>query len=283
MADHEKLKDNRVLVTGGTTGIGRETVRLLAGRGARVLTFGRDPAALREALECAPGAIGLTADFSTIEGLERVFAEVDSRLGGIDILVSCAALGAEPIHEMADEDWRYVIDTNLRVDNWLGGLDILVACAGVGSGPLMEMDDAGWRHVIESNLVSYVACTKGPIDRSKTSGTKDGMIILVGSISVNIQAVGESVYNAGKGGVASFAETLRKELIPANFRLTLIEPGAIASAMQPFPPEERRRQMEAYKMLPPEQVAEAILFAATRPAGIDVVTLRIEPLDQKIY
>ena len=108
------------------------------------------------------------------------------------------------------------------------------------------------------------------------------MIILIGSISVHIKAVGESVYNAAKGGVASFAETLRKELIPDRIRLTLIEPGAIASAMQPFSPEERQRQMEADKLLPPAQVAEAILFAATRPAGVDVVTLRIEPLDQKI-
>jgi len=170
-----------------------------------------------------------------------------------------------------------------RVDQWLGGLDILVACAGVGSGPLMEMDDAGWRYVIESNLLSYVACTKGAIERIKASGSSSGLIILVGSISVHIKAVGESVYNAAKGGVASFAETLRKELIPDRIRLTLIEPGAIASAMQPFTPEERQRQMEADKLLPPAQVAEAIMFAASRPPGVDVVTLRIEPLDQKIY
>jgi NADP-dependent 3-hydroxy acid dehydrogenase YdfG len=53
--------------------------------------------------------------------------------------------------------------------------------------------------------------------------------------------------------------------------------------MQPFPAEERERMIAANKLLPPAQVAEAIMFAATRPAGIDVVTLRIEPLDQKIY
>jgi NADP-dependent 3-hydroxy acid dehydrogenase YdfG len=41
--------------------------------------------------------------------------------------------------------------------------------------------------------------------------------------------------------------------------------------------------MEAHKLLPPEEVADAILYAATRPPGVDVVTLRIEPLDQKIW
>jgi NAD(P)-dependent dehydrogenase (short-subunit alcohol dehydrogenase family) len=169
-----------------------------------------------------------------------------------------------------------------RMDDWLGGPDILVACTGVGSGPLLEMAETDWRYVIETNLVSYVACTKGAIERMRAEGIKHGLIILVGSISVHIKAVGESVYNASKGGVASFAETLRKELIPHNIRLTLIEPGAIASAMQPFSAEERARSVDAYEMLPPGEVAEAIMFAATRGPGVDVVTLRIEPLVQKI-
>jgi NAD(P)-dependent dehydrogenase (short-subunit alcohol dehydrogenase family) len=158
-----------------------------------------------------------------------------------------------------------------HADAWLGGLDMLVACAG-----------AGWRNVIESNLVSYLACTRGAIERIRSAGIKDGMIILVGSISVHIKAVGESVYNASKGGVASFAETLRKELMHEGIRLTLIEPGAIASAMQPCSAEEREAMVRDYRMLPPHEVADAIMFAATRGPGVDVVTLRIEPLMQKI-
>lgn len=243
-----KLDGKRVMITGGAGGVGRAVAeRMLAG-GARVLLTDREEIGLREVADTLPRGRGaletVTADLSSATGLARLFE---------------------------------------RADGWLGGLDILVACAGVGSGPLSEMDDAGWRYVIDSNLVSYVACAKGAIERIKAGGTREGMVILVGSISVHIKAVGESVYNAAKGGVASFAETLRKELIPDGIRLTLIEPGAIASSMQPFPPEERQRMMEAHKLLPPTQVAEAILFAATRPPGVDVVTLRIEPLDQKIW
>jgi 3-hydroxy acid dehydrogenase/malonic semialdehyde reductase len=241
------LAGKRVLITGGAGGVGRAVAERMAANGARVLIADRGELELRGVVESLAGSRqieAVTADLSSATGLERMFA---------------------------------------RVDSWLGGLDILVACAGVGSGPLMEMDDAAWRYVIESNLVSYVACTKGAIDRIKAAGTRDGMIILVGSISVHIKAVGESVYNASKGGVASFAETLRKELIPESIRVTLIEPGAIGSAMQPYSAEERDREMEAYKMLPPAEVAEAILFAATRPQGVDVVTLRIEPLVQKIF
>jgi NAD(P)-dependent dehydrogenase (short-subunit alcohol dehydrogenase family) len=240
------LHGKRVLITGGAGGVGSAVAQRMVAAGAKVLLSDRDELQLREAIaRLAPGGEieAVTADLSSTHGLKRMFD---------------------------------------RVDDWLGGLDILIACAGVGSGPLLEMDDAGWRYVIESNLVSYVACTKGAIDRIKKGNTANGMVILVGSISVHIKAVGESVYNASKGGVASFAETLRKELIPEGIRITLIEPGAIGSAMQPYSAEERSKEMQAYRMLPPGEVAEAILFAATRPAGVDVVTLRIEPLVQKI-
>ncbi len=71
-------------------------------------------------------------------------------------------------------------------------------------------------------------------------------------------------------------------MIPEKIRVTLIEPGAIGSAMQPYPAEERMRFMDEHRMLPPAEVADAIFFAATRRPGVDVVTLRIEPLNQKI-
>lgn len=168
------------------------------------------------------------------------------------------------------------------VDAQLGGLDVLVACAGLPALPLMEIEDAGWRQVIDANLVSYLGCTKRAIERIRRAGHHEGQVILVGSISVHIKAVGESVYNASKGGVKLFAETLRKELIPDRIRVTLIEPGAIATHLQPFDDAELAAFERAQQMLPAAEVAEAILFAATRAAGVDVVTLRIEPMDQKI-
>ncbi|MDT8760165.1 SDR family oxidoreductase [Sphingomonas psychrotolerans] len=239
------LAGKRVLITGGAGGVGRATTAQLLAAGARVLVADREGADFEAVRAGGTEEIEtVAADLSTSAGIAQMFA---------------------------------------RVDQWLGGLDILVACAGVGSGPLMEMAEPDWRYVIESNLLSYVACTQGAIERIRGAAAEGGMVILVGSISVHIKAVGESVYNAAKGGVASFAETLRKELMSEGIRLTLIEPGAIGSAMQPFPAEERARQVAEHRMLPPDAVADAILFAATRPAGVDVVTLRIEPLVQKIY
>jgi NAD(P)-dependent dehydrogenase (short-subunit alcohol dehydrogenase family) len=168
------------------------------------------------------------------------------------------------------------------VDDQLGGLDILVACAGLPSDSLMDISDAGWRQVIDANLVSYVGCAKKAIERIRASGRDDGQIILVGSVSVHLKAVGECVYNASKGGVAMFAETLRKEMIPEKIRVTLIEPGAIATHLQPYSDEKLAEFEKGLEMLPAGEVAEAICFAASRPPGVDVVTLRIEPLVQKL-
>ena len=246
----DNLRGKRVLITGGAGGVGRAVAARMVAAGARVLLADRDEELLRQVTD-------------PLQGEEESDAAID--------FIATDLADTTGIARMFE-----------RVDSWLGGIDILVACAGVGSGPLLEMAEPDWRYVIESNLVSYVACTQGAIERMRGEGIKHGLIILVGSISVHIKAVGESVYNASKGGVASFAETLRKELIPHSIRLTLIEPGAIGSAMQPFSPDERARLVGEYQLLPPAEVADAIMFAASRGPGVDVVTLRIEPLVQKI-
>jgi len=242
------LQGKRVAITGAAGGVGRAVATKMIQAGARLVVTDRPEADLdavvRSLREHGGEIEGVSADLARQDGVDEVFA---------------------------------------RVDSALGGLDVLVACAGIGSGPLSEMDDAGWRQVIETNLCSYVACTKAAIERIRVGGGDEGMVIMVGSISVHIKAIGESVYNASKGGVALFAETLRKELIAERIRLTLIEPGAIATSMQPFAPDERAALVEDHQMLPPAEVAEAVMFAATRPPGVDVVTLRIEPLRQKIW
>ena len=240
------LNGKRVLITGAGGGVGRALAPRMADEGAALLLTDRNTETLDAVLGDLgeSGACTVAADLGSPEGVERLFAEVDAQLGG---------------------------------------LDIMVACAGIGSEPLMAFHDESWRDVITSNLVSYVACTRRAIDRIRKASRGEGSVILLGSISVHIKAVGESVYNAAKGGVASFAETLRKELIPDAIRVTLIEPGAIGSAMQPFNAEERARLIAAEELLPPGEVAEAVMFAATRPVGVDCVTLRIEPMVQKIY
>ena len=244
MADHIDLEGKRILVTGGTTGIGRATVALLAREGARVLTFGRHQPELDEALAEARGsrgsAEGVTADTATQDGVRTVFAALDERLGGIDMLVTCAALGAEPIHEMEEDEWRYVIETN---------------------------------------LVGAMACARQAILRMMENG--GGHLLFVGSISAEIKAEGESVYSATKAGLQAFAETLRKEVADKNIKVTVIQPGSVATSMQSSNEGEQREAIASHRMLYAEEIAEAIHFALTRSERADVVNLRIEPRIQK--
>ncbi len=243
--DHTPLSGKRILVTGGTTGIGRATVKMLVEEGARVVTFGRHQAELDDALENAsngPGEVsGLTADSGTREGMREVFAAVDERLGGIDILVTCAALGAGPLHESEEDEWRYVVETN---------------------------------------LLGTMGCAWHAIKRMERDG--GGHLLFVGSISSTIKAPGESVYSATKAGIDAFAETLRKEISDEkNIKISVVQPGSIGTDMQECTIEEQREAIANHEMLYAEEIAEAILFALTRSARADVVTLRIEPRVQK--
>lgn len=234
------LSGKRILLTGGTTGIGRATLKALAAEGAHVLTFGRHQETLDEALSDIDGTVkGIVADAATAEGIEQVFAQVDDQLGGIDILVACAALGAQPIHEMADADWRYVID---------------------------------------ANLTGYLACARAAILRMEKRG--GGHLLFVGSISTEIKAAGESVYAATKAGIHAFAETLRKEVADKGIRVGVIQPGSVDTEMQECSEGEKRAAIAEGRMLPAEHVADAILFMLTRSANCDIVNLRIEPLLQ---
>jgi 3-hydroxy acid dehydrogenase/malonic semialdehyde reductase len=241
----ETLEGKRILVSGGTTGIGRETVALLTREGARVLTFGRHQQELDDSLDNARGGdgevSGLTADSSRREDIEKVFAAVDEWLGGIDMLVCCAALGARPLHEMAEEEWRYVIETN---------------------------------------LVGYMSCARQAIKRMERTG--GGHLAFVSSISSTIKAPGESVYTSTKAGIDAFAETLRKEISSdKNIKITVVQPGSVGTDMQECSEDDKREAIANHQMLYAEELAETIVFALTRSPRTDIVTMRVEPRVQK--
>jgi 3-hydroxy acid dehydrogenase/malonic semialdehyde reductase len=241
MTTETKLAGKRILLTGGTTGIGRATLAALAGDGAKILTFGRDPDAMAEAVHEAGGDVAtVVADAGTREGIATVFEAVDRELGGIDMLVANAALGAQPVHEMADDDWRYVVDVN---------------------------------------LVGYLACAREAILRMAPNG--GGHLLFVGSISTEIKAEGESVYAATKAGIQAFAETLRKEVADKNIKVSVIQPGSVETDMQECTDDEKQQAVEEQKMLHSDDVADAIRYVLTRPPQTDIVNLRIEPRIQK--
>ena len=239
----ESLTGKRVLLTGGSTGIGRATLAVLARAGARIVTCARHMDELREALEHSKldPTLGVEADISRPDDIARIFAAVDERLGGLDVLIGNAAIGARPLTEAADQEWRYAVETN---------------------------------------LLGTIACTRGALSRMEAAG--GGQVVLVSSISAEILSAGESVYAATKGGLNAFGLALRKEVSDRNIRVSLIEPGSVGTDMQNMPPEEQRAAIDRHAMLFAEDIAEAIRWILTRPSRADVHMLRIEPTKEKL-
>ena len=110
------LEGKVALVTGGNRGIGRGIVEALAAEGATVaLTARSGPAAEQAAREVGGGTLGFACDVRSQEQVERLFRRLDETAGGPDILVNNAGIGIfGPVAEMAPEDWRATLETNLN-------------------------------------------------------------------------------------------------------------------------------------------------------------------------
>jgi NADP-dependent 3-hydroxy acid dehydrogenase YdfG len=237
------LTGKAVIVSGGTTGIGRATAKLLAAEGARVFIFGRHQRELDEALaEIGGDSHGTVADQSRQEDIERVFQEADRAVGGCDILINNAAVYVESDAEQSIADIRYVIDTN---------------------------------------VLGYLACTHEAMRRMKRKG-RGGHIVNVGSMSADLREPGAEIYVATKAAIQAFSESLRKTANKEGIRVSLIEPGAVATPIQEKTPEQEREELAKMEMLPPEDIANCILYVLSQPQRCDVVSVQIRPLMQLI-
>jgi NAD(P)-dependent dehydrogenase (short-subunit alcohol dehydrogenase family) len=105
--------DQRVFVTGGTSGIGEAIVGLFAAEGARVVFSGRD-GVRGERVAASTGAVFVRADVRDAAAVEASVAEAQSRLGGLDaVILNAGVLCEAPLSETSDEQWDTVIATNL--------------------------------------------------------------------------------------------------------------------------------------------------------------------------
>ena len=237
----QSVKGKSVLITGGTTGIGRATAILLAQQGANVMFFGTDEPHLKEALSdvqrAASGAVyGFIADIGTEMGLQQVFSEVDSKFERLDVLINNAALPYGSVTEGSYNEWKRIVDTN---------------------------------------LLAYLVCASEAHKRMKKHG--EGHIVNIGSMSADVREEGSSVYVATKSGIQGFSESLRNQINPDGIKVSLVEPGAVDTDMQAESTEKKKENVKNLEMLTANDIAIAVLYCLSQPKRCDVVDIKIRP------
>jgi NADP-dependent 3-hydroxy acid dehydrogenase YdfG len=234
------IKQKNIVITGGTTGIGKATAELLLSLGARVLIFGRDHEDFRNTYEELtskyPEAelFGTPADVTNEDDIKKIFDIVDLSMGDIDILINNAALSAGGITN--NDDWKYVVDTNIK---------------------------------------GYIDFAQQAVERMKIQ--RSGHIVNVGSMSAERKNPESTIYVTTKSAIRGFTASLRKEINPLGIKVNLIEPGAVMSDMQPGTKEEQREKIEKLEMLDADDIAMSILFILSQPKRCDIVSMQIRP------
>ena len=185
-----KLQDTKVLITGGSSGIGFAIARILAMRGARVLISGRRRDAVEAAarqLRATSGRVdAVAADVTTADGLATMMAAVGDTLGGLDGLVNNAG--------------------------------------GVRAGRLEAASEGEIRAMIEVNLVAPILLTRAALPLLRRSG--HGMVVNVSSAIALVGVPFYATYAAAKAGIAHFGEALRRELKGEGVHVLTAYPGA---------------------------------------------------------
>lgn len=228
-----------VLVTGGTSGIGRETAIQFAKHGARVVVSGR----------------------RATEG-EKVVQEI--RKAGGEALFVQADVAIEA-------DVKRLVDTTVAK---FGRLDVAFNNAGIeAGGPITEVTEAEYRRVFDINVLGVLLSLKYEIPAIRKSG--GGSIINTSSILGHIAMPYASVYNASKHAVEGITKTVALELAGEGIRVNAVAPGAIATDMidRFAGPEgaESRQQLAAShpvgRLGRSEEIAAAVLYLASDAAS----------------
>jgi NADP-dependent 3-hydroxy acid dehydrogenase YdfG len=249
----ERLDGTVALVTGASSGIGHATAVALAAQGARVAVAARR----RDRLEELADLIGrdqvlvLETDV-TDEGQARAMVE--------------------------------------RTVTAFGRLDTLVNNAGVMLlGPIVGAPVEEWRRMVELNLLGLLYCTHAALPHLLSAAGSDPRdvadIVNVSSTAGRVARANSGVYNATKFGVGAFSESLRQEVTGRHVRVTLVEPGAVATELavhnRPEVIEQMAANFGAMEILQAEDIADTIAFTVTRPRRMVVNEVLVRPTEQE--
>jgi NADP-dependent 3-hydroxy acid dehydrogenase YdfG len=237
-----RLQGKTVLITGGGSGIGLASARVLLGEGANVAVTGRDEAKLRKAVQSL-GQDGhvmhQAADVGDAEQVQGVVRRVIERFGGVDVLLNNAGVNIK------DRAFR-------------------------------ELTPDSWQNIIRSNLDGAFYCIRAVLPSMTERG--GGLIININSISgLRANPLGGTAYIASKFGMLGLGMAVGAEEKDAGIRVCNICPGEVNTPIL----EARPKPLSAEHLssiLQPEDVAHAVLFIATLPAHVSIPEMVITPV-----
>ena len=232
----DRLRGRTALVTGATRGIGRRVAERLAEAGATVWVAARSEEALAE----VAGATGANALPMDLADDASVWSAVDRlrEQGDVPHIVVNAAgvFSTEPFASESVNAFDLNVDVNLR------GAFLLVRAI------LPDLLERG-----------------------------SGLVMNVGSVAGRRPFAGNAAYSASKYGLRGLHEVLLEELRGTGVRATLLEPAATDTTIwDPMDPDSDPNLPDRSAMLDPDDVAEAVLFVATRPEHVQIPVLQIE-------
>jgi NADP-dependent 3-hydroxy acid dehydrogenase YdfG len=245
----QPLNGRIAAVTGASSGIGAATARELAHAGAAVALLARREdriAALAgELRQLGAPALAVTADVTDEASLRRAAVRIGETLGRIDLLVNNA--GQMLLSRFADG----------RADEW--------------------------RRMVEVNLVGAMTTTSVFLDGIRAAA---GDIVNVSSVGGRQSRPAGSVYSATKWGLGGWSEGLRQELLADRVRVVLVEPGATRTELATHISVDALREgsferYDAVDALLPEDIAEVIAFAVSRPPRVSLNEILVRPTLQE--
>ncbi|KZO91716.1 NAD-P-binding protein [Calocera viscosa TUFC12733] len=253
----QRLEDKLVLITGASGGIGAVPAILFAKAGANLVLLARRQDKLTSVASAAQAAhkaagqtkggkvVTVVLDVSDREGVNALRGKIPSELGQVDILVNNAGfvLGVDKIGDIKDDDMEAMFETNVY--------------------GLIRMTQAFLKEFKARN---------------------SGHIINIGSVAGREAYAGGAIYCATKAAVRSFSVSLLKEVVDTNVRVSEIQPGLVETefSIVRFRGDKGAadKVYEGLEPLTGKDVAEEIVWVASRPAHVNVAELFVMPVNQ---
>jgi NAD(P)-dependent dehydrogenase (short-subunit alcohol dehydrogenase family) len=209
------------VVTGGASGLGEATVRLLAAQGAKVAIFDRDGARGRTVAD-AVGGVFCEADVTDEASVEAALGKARAANGIERVLVNCAGVapGKRTVSKKRD------------------------------TGELVAHDIASFRRTVEINLIgTYLMVAKSAVAMAAldpvTPDGGRGVVVCTASVAATDGQIGQAAYGASKGGILGLTLPVARDLAGYGIRLMTIMPGLFSTPMFESVPEDFRKSLEA--------------------------------------